>query len=365
LNSDLQYQIALKLVPKIGDIHAKKLIAYCGGVEAIFKESSKNLQKIPQIGNALIRSIKSAEVMDRAEKEIKFIEKHKIKALFYLDKDYPQRLKNCDDGPILLYYKGNTDLNTAQVISIVGTRKASKQGNEICEEIISQFKDTNTLIISGLAYGIDDCSHKSALVNGLNTVGVLGHGLDRIYPAEHRKYAEKMVSQGGLLTEFVSGTKPNRENFPMRNRIVAGMSDTTLVVESKARGGSLITAFLAIDYNRDVFAIPGRPKDENSAGCNMLIKRNVAHLVNNANDIKELMSWDLNENESAVPQKQLFVELNEFEERIISKMSSNSISVDQLSIDVELPMSKTTSILLSLEFKGVVKSLPGKQYKLI
>lgn len=364
MNSDLQYQIALTLVPKIGDMHAKKLIAYCGGTEAIFKESVKNLQKIPQIGNNVIKSLKSAKVMNRAAEEIKFIENHKIKPLFYLDKDYPQRLKHCDDGPILLYYKGNVDLNTAQILSVVGTRQASEHGRDICNEIISEFKGTNTLIVSGLAYGIDICSHKSALTNGLNTIGVLGHGLDRIYPASNRKYAEKMVAQGGLLTEFTQGTKPDRQNFPMRNRIVAGMSDATLVVESKARGGSLITAFLAIDYNRDVFAIPGRPKDENSAGCNMLIKKNVAHLVNNANDIKELMNWDLKQDKPAA-QRQLFVELSENEKMLITNMSSDLISIDQLCITTSLPMSKTTSLLLSLEFKGVVKSLPGKMYKLI
>ncbi len=365
MNTKLQHQIALTLIPKVGDIQAKKLIAYCGGVEAIFKESFSNLQKIPQIGNSIIKSIKSADVMKRAEEEMLFIEKHEIKPLFFLDEDYPQRLKHCDDGPILLYYKGNVDLNTAQILSIVGTRQASDHGQEICSEIISQFAGSNTLIVSGLAYGIDSCSHKNALSNGLNTIGVLGHGLDRIYPAENRKYAEKMVNQGGLLTEFTKGTIPDRQNFPMRNRIVAGISDATLVVESKARGGSLITAFLAIDYNRDVFAIPGRPHDENSAGCNMLIKKNVAHLINNAKDIKELMNWESNNEENKAPQKQLFVELSELEEKVIEKMSSETISVDQLSIITDLPMSKTTSILLSLEFKGVVKSFPGKQYKLI
>ena len=365
MNTKLQHQIALTLIPKVGDIQAKKLIAYCGGVEAVFKESFSNLQKIPQIGNSIIKSIKSADVMKRAEEEMLFIEKHEIKPLFFLDEDYPQRLKHCDDGPILLYYKGNVDLNTAQILSIVGTRQASDHGQEICSEIISQFAGSNTLIVSGLAYGIDSCSHKYALSNGLNTIGVLGHGLDRIYPAENRKYAEKMVNQGGLLTEFTKGTIPDRQNFPMRNRIVAGISDATLVVESKARGGSLITAFLAIDYNRDVFAIPGRPHDENSAGCNMLIKKNVAHLINNAKDIKELMNWESNNEENKAPQKQLFVELSELEEKVIEKMSSETISVDQLSIITDLPMSKTTSILLSLEFKGVVKSFPGKQYKLI
>ncbi len=365
MNTKLQHQIALTLIPKVGDIQAKKLIAYCGGVEAIFKESFSNLQKIPQIGNSIIKSIKSADVMKRAEEEMLFIEKHEIKPLFFLDEDYPQRLKHCDDGPILLYYKGNVDLNTAQILSIVGTRQASDHGQEICSEIISQFAGSNTLIVSGLAYGIDSCSHKNALSNGLNTIGVLGHGLDRIYPAENRKYAEKMVNQGGLLTEFTKGTIPDRQNFPMRNRIVAGISDATLVVESKARGGSLITAFLAIDYNRDVFAIPGRPHDENSAGCNMLIKKNVAHLINNAKDIKELMNWESNNEENKAPQKQLFVELSELEEKVVGKMSSETISVDQLSIITDLPMSKTTSILLSLEFKGVVKSFPGKQYKLI
>lgn len=364
MDKDLQYKIALTLIPKIGHLNAKKLIAYCGGVEAVFSESVVNLNKIPNIGRSIINSLKSADVMNRAEMEMKYIEKNGIQTLFYLDEEYPNRLRQCDDGPTLLYYNGNADLNTAQILSIVGTRQASNHGTEICEEIISEFKNTNTLIISGLAYGIDTCAHKNSLKYGLQTVGVLGHGLDKIYPAENRKFADKMIEQGGLLTEFKTGTKPNRENFPMRNRIVAGLSDATLVVESKARGGSLITAFLAIDYNRDVFAIPGRPKDENSAGCNMLIKKNVAHLVNNAKDIKELMNWEENQ-EKPVAQKQMFVELSNDEEFIMNHLSDTPTSVDQLSIISKLPMSKTTSLLLALEFKGLVKSLPGKMYKCI
>ncbi len=364
MDKDLQYKIALTLVPKIGHLNAKKLIAYCGGVEAVFNESVVNLNKIPNIGRSIINSLKSADVMNRAEKEMKYIEKNGIQTLFYLDEEYPNRLRQCDDGPTLLYYNGNADLNSAQILSIVGTRQASNHGVEICEEIISEFKDTNTLIISGLAYGIDTCAHKNSLKYGLQTVGVLGHGLDKIYPAENRKFADKMIEQGGLLTEFKTGTKPNRENFPMRNRIVAGLSDATLVVESKARGGSLITAFLAIDYNRDVFAIPGRPKDENSAGCNMLIKKNVAHLVNNATDIKDLMNWK-EQDKKPIAQKQMFVELSDDEEFILNYLSDTPTSVDQLSIISKLPMSKTTSLLLALEFKGIVKSLPGKMYKVI
>ena len=238
----LKYQIALTLIPGIGDIVGKKLVAYCGGVEAVFNENRNALLKIPGIGRATVNSIISQKVLHKVEAEISFIEKKNIQPLFYTDKDYPARLLNCEDSPLLLYYKGNADLNAPRVIGFVGSRKATNQGRVICERFIEGLKSKDVLIVSGLAYGIDSCSHKAALDSGLKTVGVLGHGLDRIYPAQNKKLATSMLDNGGLLTEFLPNTTPDRENFPKRNRIVAGMCDAIVVIESASRGGALITA---------------------------------------------------------------------------------------------------------------------------
>ncbi len=365
MNSHLQYQIALTLLPDIGAITAKKLVAYCGGVEAIFKESSRSLGKIPGISNRVINSIKNHQEMKLAEREVEFIIKNNIQAIFFLEDNYPNRLKHCADSPLLLYFKGNVNFNAQQVLSVVGTRQASEYGLEICENILSEFSGSDTLIVSGLAYGIDTCSHRAALKYHLPTVGVLGHGLDRIYPQQNKKYADQMQENGGILTEFRQGTIPDRVNFPQRNRIVAGMADATLVVESKKRGGSLITAHLAFDYNRDVLAIPGRPADINSIGCNYLIQKNIAQLINSADDIKKLLNWE-KETVIGTTQKQLFVDLNDNERIILDNMEINkNNAIDTISIESGLSMSKTAAILLSLEFKGLVKTLPGKQYKLI
>ncbi len=365
MNSHLHYQIALTLLPDIGAITAKKLVAYCGGVEAIFKESSRSLGKIPGISKRVINSIRNHQEMKLAEQEVEFITKNNIQAIFFLDDNYPNRLKHCADSPLLLYFKGNVNFNAQQVLSVVGTRQASEYGLEICENILSEFSGSDTLIVSGLAYGIDTCSHRAALKYHLPTVGVLGHGLDRIYPQQNKKYADQMQQNGGILTEFRQGTIPDRVNFPQRNRIVAGMADATLVVESKKRGGSLITAHLAFDYNRDVLAIPGRPADTNSIGCNYLIQKNIAQLINSADDIKKLLNWE-KETVIGTTQKQLFVDLNDNERIILDNMEINkNNAIDTISIESGLSMSKTAAILLSLEFKGLVKTLPGKRYKLI
>ncbi len=365
MNKDLQYQIALTMLPEVGDVTAKKLIEYCGSAEAVFKESRQNIRTIPNISFKAMHSIFNQNMMKEAEKEIEFINKNNIKPIYFLDNTYPKRLKHCNDSPLLLYFKGDVDFNNKQVLAVVGTRQPSEHGIELCEKIITEFATTDTLIVSGLAYGIDICSHKCAIKNNLPTIGVLGHGLDRIYPNQNKKYVDEMMNNGGILTEFRKGTEPERQNFPQRNRIVAGMSDATLVIESKARGGSLITAYLAFDYNRDVFAIPGRPSDENSMGCNMLIKKNVAQLVNNGAEIIDILNWK-KETSLNSPQKQLFVELNEDEKKVIDAMvTRRDYSADEISIESGLSISKTASILLSLEFKGVVKTLPGKQYKVL
>ena len=359
----LKYQIALTLIPGIGDIVGKKLVAYCGGVEAVFKENKNALLKISGIGNATVNSILSSKVLHKAEEEIKFIEKNKIQPLFYTDKEYPKRLLNCEDSPLLLYYKGKANLNAPRVIGFVGTRKATNEGRAICERFVEGLKTKEVLVISGLAYGIDSYAHKAAINNSLPTVGVLGHGLDRIYPAQNRQLALNMLDNGGLLTEFKSGTTPDRENFPKRNRIVAGMCDAIVVIESAKKGGALITAGLANSYNRDVFAVPGRINDEYSMGCNMLIKSNRAALAESAKDIAYIMGWD-DVTVNVKPQRDLFLQLTDEQKIIIDLIEeSKEISIDKLVIKSNMPASKVAAVLLMLEFEGLIQSLPGKLYK--
>lgn len=362
---ELLYQIALTLIPGIGDINGKRLISYCGGLEAVFTEKKAALLKIPGIGPITLKSILNKSVFDLAEKEIRFIEKFMIQTTFFLDENYPHRLKNCEDSPMLLYYKGNADLNDSKVLSIVGTRKASAYGRKICKEIIEDLKDLNVLIVSGLAYGIDTHAHKNAVIHGLPTVGILAHGLDRIYPAANRALAEKMLNRGGLLTEFRSETNPDRENFPRRNRIVSGLSDATLVIESALKGGALITAEIANSYNRDVFAVPGRTTDRYSEGCNFLIKTHRAALIQTAKDLKYILGWDELVNKTKKQQK-IFINLNAEEQKIVDLLKVNEIlGIDQISIKMDSPTSKIASTLLNLEFQGVVQCLPGKVFKLI
>ncbi len=362
---NLQYKIGINLIPGISDLNGKKLIAYCGGAEAVFKEKKSNLLKIPGMGEATVNKILNSGVLQRAEQELIYLDKNKIKTYYFLDDNYPERLKHCIDGPIMLYYKGNANLNTPRVISVVGTRKASTYGRMMCKSIIEGLKDLDILVVSGLAYGVDTYAHKEALTNGLNTVGVLAHGLDRIYPASNRSLAEKMINLGGLLTDFISRTNPERENFPKRNRIVAGMADAVLVVESAKKGGALITADIANSYNRDVFAIPGRTNDLFSEGCNYLIKTNRAILVNNAEDIRYFMGWDIDKTKKVV-QGKLFVNLSGTDKKIVGIIEEHQkIGIDRICLLAQMPSSKVASALLNLEFKGVVECLPGKIFKLI
>lgn len=363
-NELLKYQIGLTLIPGIGAIVGKKLMAYCGGVEAIFSESRNALLKIPGIGIATVNSILSQKILHKAETEISFIEKHNITPLFYTEFEYPARLLNCEDGPLMLYYKGEANLNAKRIIGFVGTRKSTNQGRAICQNFIDGLKSKDVLVISGLAYGIDSCAHKAALDSGLKTIGVLGHGLDRIYPAQNRKLASSMLNNGGLLTEFISKTNPDRENFPKRNRIVAGICDAVVVVESAKRGGAMITAGLANSYNRDVFAIPGRIGDEYSEGCNLLIKSNRAALADSPKDIAYIMGWD-DIQVDIKKQRNMFLQLTPDQKLIYDIIESvKEISVDKLIIKSSLPASKVASVLLMLEFEGMIRSLPGKLYSI-
>lgn len=366
MENDVLYQIGITLIDGVGDVNAKKLIAHCGGAEAVFKEKKQQLIKIPGVGDVLAHAIRTQDVLKRAEEEIKFIQRYKIKPLFYLSNDYPKRLRNCNDSPVMLYYKGNAELNAGKILGVVGTRKATEYGKQFTEKLIEDLQNTDVLIVSGLAYGIDIYAHRAALLNKLNTVGVMGTGLDSLYPPPHKNTAEKMTKQGGLLTEFVSASKPNKENFPKRNRIVAGMCDAILVVEAAETGGALITAEIAHSYNRDVFAVPGRVDDEYSKGCNKYIRQNKAAMITSAQDLLQAMNWDLQqEKQKAKVQASLFNELNPEEEIIVNVIREHeNISIDDLSLLSKLSLSKTSSMLLTLELTGVVKQLPGKRYRL-
>jgi DNA processing protein len=364
MNEELKYQVAITLIPSIGDVLAKNLISYCGSPEAVFREKAAKLEKIPGIGKFHAKEVISHDVMERAEEEIRFIEKHSIATLFYTDPDYPKRLRQCADSPVLLYYKGNADLNNTKVLSIVGTRNISPYGRKLCDELVSDLSDQNILVVSGMAYGVDICAHKACVQNGISTVGVLAHSLDKLYPAIHRPVAVKMLENGGLLTDFKSGTKPDKENFPKRNRIVAGMADATVVIESATDGGSLITAEIANSYSRDVFAFPGRTEDPFSVGCNKLIKTNKAALIESAADLLYQMGW-IETQIKKTNQQKLFHELNPEEETLVKVLrEKGQTHIDELCITSNFSMGKVASLLLTLEFSGILRSLPGKMYEL-
>lgn len=364
--NDLLYQIALTLVPNIGDVHAKTLINIYGDAHAVFKAKKKELEKIEGIGTIRAGSIKDFRDFTSSEEEIKFIEKYKITPLFITNKDYPKRLLNCFDSPFLLYYRGNADLNTSKIISIVGTRNNSSYGKMVCEKFIEGLQSENVLVVSGLAFGIDTIAHKAALKNDLQTVAVLAHGLDRIYPEQNKSLAKQITGQGGLLTEFISNSNPDKQNFPKRNRIVAGMCDAVIVIESGRKGGSLITAELGNGYNKDVFAIPGRTNDAKSEGCNYLIKNNKAALINSAEDFLEFMNWSVRlRSGHEKKQRELFIELSPDEKIVVEILQQQeSIQIDELYFKSGLSSSSVATALLMLEMQNVIISLPGKLYKL-
>lgn len=366
LSGEITYRIGLTLIDGIGDVLAKNLLAYCGSAEQIFREKKSHLEKIPGIGTVNAgRIINSRHVLTRAEEEATFTDKHKIKVLFLTDPGFPQRLKHCHDSPILLYYKGNADLNNQKIVGVVGTRTPTDPGKEQTAKLIADLKDTNALIVSGLAYGIDIAAHKAACEHELDTVGVLAHGLDRIYPQAHRNFAKKMLDRGGLLTDFMSVTNPDKENFPKRNRIVAGMCDALVVIESKKGGGSLITATIANSYNRDVFAFPGRPGDAASEGCNGLIKSNRAALIECAADLVYMMNWDVQEKKPAPAQVALPVSLSDEEQVIMAHFQNKpQLHIDELCYATQLSVSRVSTLLLQLEFSNMIRSLPGKMYRM-
>ncbi len=365
MHNDLLYQVALTLVSNIGDVHAKALVNSYGDAQSIFKAKKKDLDHMEGIGTVRAKSIKNFSDFSSAETEIKFIEKYKISPLFITDPNYPKRLLNCYDSPALLYYRGNADLNTSKIISVVGTRNNSEYGKIVCEKMIEDLRSENILIVSGLAFGIDTIAHKTSLKNNLQTIAVLAHGLDRIYPQQNKTLAKQITTQGGLLTDFISNTNPDKQNFPKRNRIVAGMCDAIVVIESSKKGGSLITAELGNGYNKDVFAIPGRTNDAKSEGCNYLIKNNKAALINSAADLLEMMNWTSVPKPTPKKQRELFIELTADEKIIVAILQQQeSIQIDALYFKSGLSSSAVATALLMLEMQNVILSLPGKVYKL-
>ena len=367
-NSELIYQLALTLVPNIGCVQAKILIEHFGDAASLFTAKESTLKNIEGIGEIRARSIKSFSDFSIAEDEIKFIEKTGIKPLFIGSNEYPKRLMNCYDSPTLLFCKGEADLNVSKIIAVVGTRSHSEYGKQITEKLIKELVDQKVLVISGLAFGIDAIAHKAAIKNNLATAGVLAHGLDQVYPSEHNGLAKDILKHNGtLLTEYRSKTKPDKHNFPVRNRIVAGMSDAIIVIESGIKGGSMITAELANGYNKDVFAVPGKITDVKSAGCNFLVKNNKAMILTDTQELIDVMGWEERSRKSGVrSQKELFIELSKDEKIIIDILKEKeSVPIDELNLKSGLSSSSVAVALLNLELQGVVNSLPGKMYTLL
>lgn len=367
-DTELLHLLALQKIEGVGDIIAKKLINHCGSAEKIFKTKASILSSIDGIGQVLIKKLKDKSVFNLAEAELKFIQENNVDCLFYQDENYPDRLKHCIDGPVLLFGSGNINLNNRKIISIVGTREITSYGTEFCKKLIEDLAPLNPIIISGFAYGVDIVAHKAALEHNLQTIGVVAHGLNQVYPKVHKKYVAKIEEHGGFLTEFWSTSNPEKENFVKRNRIVAGMSEATIVIESAEKGGSLITANLANDYNRDVFAVPGRISDKYSQGCNTLIKTQRANMLTSAADLMYMLNWELetpNHNLKAV-QKQLFITLDDDEQKIYDYLLEHGkVELDILALDCEFPVFKMSSMLMNMELKGLIRPLPGKQFEAI
>ncbi|RCH56891.1 DNA-protecting protein DprA [Mucilaginibacter hurinus] len=362
----LLHKIALTFLNNIGPVSAKALFTHFESAERVFTVPQAKLLKVPGIGEKTVEQLNFTDALQKAEKEVKFIEENNVEVILYTDSRYPKRLKNCADSPILLYGKGNFDVNPPHVISIVGTRNATEYGRQLCKQLVEELQQYNVLIVSGLAHGIDVAAHKEALKLNMQTIGVVAHGLDRLYPSQNRPTSEKMLQNGGILTEYPSGTIPDRENFPARNRIVAGMADATVVIEAGVKGGALITAEIANSYNRDVYAFPGRIGDEYSEGCNFLIRNNKAALLTCAADLPYSLGWQKPDSVTPVKQLAFPIDLSADEKLIFDTMLQHNfpLAIDDLAIKTSLPMSKLAMSLLNMEMQGYLYSLPGKMYRL-
>lgn len=364
------YSIALTMVPGVGHIGAKRLVEGMKSATDVFRFRKELPDRLPGVNERVAEALNCPPLIARAEQELNFLQKKQIRCLTYYDEAYPSRLRECEDAPVVLFYKGNADLNALHIINMVGTRHATDYGTQLCTTFLRDLKALcpDVLVVSGLAYGIDINAHRAALDNDLSTVGVLAHGLDRIYPSLHRKTAIDMLDKGGLLTEFVVGTSPDKHNFVSRNRIVAGMCDATIVVESAAKGGSLITAELAESYHRDCFAFPGRAADEYSKGCNQLIRDNKASLLLSAEDFVKTMDWSTSSptGKPAVVQRDLFPDLSEEEQRVVDLLTQRgNLQINTLVVETDIPIHKMTALLFELEMKGMIRVLAGGMYQLL
>ena len=359
------FLLALHHIPGIGDHLFRQVISYCGSAEKVFKTPKGKLLKIPGVGEVTAEAILKGKSFSFAEKELAKAKKENVQLLFFTEKEYPSRLKQIPDAPSLLYAKGKIDFENPKTVGIVGTRQATSYGKECVEQLVKDLLPHDPLIISGLAYGIDIQAHKEALKNKLATIGVMGSGIDYIYPAPHKDVARKMQEHGGLVTEHAFGTTPDAHNFPARNRIVAALSDAVVIVEAAEKGGALITADIANSYNKDVFAYPGNISQSHSAGCNNLIKTNKAHLITSAKDIEYIMGW----NADAVQKKTVALDLGSFEpdEQTVLRIlydNNKQLTIDEISWRANIPVGQLASILLTLEFKGVLALMPGKIYRI-
>ncbi len=356
----------LQHVPNIGDTTAKKLIAHCGSPAAVFADKVRQLLRIEGVGAYTLSELHRAEHLEAAERELAFMEAQQIQYTYFTDPGYPKYLKHCVDGPVLMFQRGNIRLGDQRVISVVGTRSITPYGRAFCERFIEEIAPLEPVIVSGFAYGVDICVQRAAMAHNLQTIGCLAHGLNQIYPPVHQRFVPAVEENGGFYTEFWSTSHPERENFLKRNRIIAGMSEATVVVESAEKGGSLVTADLAMGYHRDVFAVPGRVGDVYSSGCNNLIRHHKAQLITSAADLIYLMGWDLEEKEAPAVQRQLFVEMDEAEEAIYHYLQQHGKQLlDAIALQCGMPVFKATSTLLNMEMKGVIRPLPGKLFEAI
>ncbi|QRM88766.1 DNA-protecting protein DprA [Lacinutrix sp. WUR7] len=365
-NNELLYVLALQHVAKIGDITAKKLIAHCGSAEAVFKEKKQNLLKIDGIGSIVISDLFANTHVKAAEKELQFIKDENILCHYFAEEAYPEKLKHCIDSPILLFQVGNINLKQQRIISIVGARKVTTNGIAFCDKLVEQLAVFNPVIVSGFAYGTDITAQKAAMKHNLQTIGCLAHGLNQVYPKTHKKYIAEVEKNGGFFTDFWSSDTFDRNNFLKRNRIIAGISQATIVIESAEKGGSLVTADIANSYNRDVFAVPGRVTDSQSIGCNNLIKHQKAHMLSTPLDVPYILNWELEDSKKPAVQKQLFVELDDQEKVIYNFLKDQEKELlDIIALRCNLPTFKVAGLLLNMELKGVVRPLPGKLFEVI
>ncbi|AFU68087.1 DNA protecting protein involved in transformation DprA/Smf [Psychroflexus torquis ATCC 700755] len=362
---ELLYLLMLHKMQGIGHINAKKLLQYFGSATALFQASANDLKEVDGIGSKRIKTLRDSAIMKGAEQELNFIQSNTIKLSYFKDEDYPSRLKQCIDSPILLFSRGNINLKNKPILSIVGTRQVTTHGIAFCEQLIEDLAPLKPVIVSGLAYGIDIVAHRAAIKYNLQTIACLAHGLNQIYPKVHQKYVSSIENNGGFFTDFCSDDTFDRKNFLSRNRIIAGLSEATIVIESAEKGGSLVTADIAHSYDREVFAVPGRPQDRFSKGCNMLIKQQKAQMITSAADLVYNLNWDI-ETKKKNTQTQLFVYLNDDEKFVLQKLTeTGKAEIDALSLICGLPTHKLSSILLNLELGGFVRPLPGKQFEII